>query len=55
MESHFDSDGKKVGSARVWLRDGSCPGLAMSRSFGDRIAKTVGVTSKPEILEVSLS
>ena len=30
------------------------PGLAMSRSFGDKIAREVGVVSDPEIFEMML-
>ncbi|TYZ62965.1 hypothetical protein PybrP1_008103 [[Pythium] brassicae (nom. inval.)] len=37
------------GTFRVWLQDVDMPGLAMSRSFGDAVAKTVGVTSDPEV------
>ncbi|GAB9469661.1 Protein phosphatase [Globisporangium polare] len=37
------------GTYRVWLQDVDMPGLAMSRSFGDAVAKTVGVTSDPEV------
>ncbi|DAZ97244.1 TPA: hypothetical protein N0F65_010406 [Lagenidium giganteum] len=37
------------GSYRVWLQDVDMPGLAMSRSFGDSVAKTVGVTSDPDV------
>ena len=40
-----------VGPARVWLLNDDVPGLAMSRSFGDLIAASVGVTPEPEILE----
>ncbi|RLN70745.1 hypothetical protein BBJ28_00025948 [Nothophytophthora sp. Chile5] len=40
------------GSYRVWLQDVDMPGLAMSRSFGDAVAKTVGVTAEPEVLTV---
>ena len=32
---------------RVWLRDASYPGLAMSRSIGDMIASRIGVTCIP--------
>ena len=35
------------GAYRVWLKDEDVPGLAMSRSFGDMIAKSVGVISDP--------
>ncbi|KAG7381034.1 hypothetical protein PHYPSEUDO_006515 [Phytophthora pseudosyringae] len=37
------------GSYRVWLQDVDMPGLAMSRSFGDAVAKTVGVTADPDV------
>ena len=37
------------GPARVWLKDQNIPGLAMSRSLCDEVAKQAGVTSEPEI------
>eukprot|EP00939_MAST-03C_sp_MAST-3C-sp1_P003062 g3062.t1 len=40
--------------ARVWLKDKMLPGLAMSRSLGDAVAKTAGVISQPEITEREL-
>lgn len=40
------------GSYRVWLQDVDMPGLAMSRSFGDSVAKSVGVTSDPDVTHV---
>lgn len=39
-----------IGPARVWLADLDEPGLAMSRSIGDEVSQTVGVTSIPEIV-----
>lgn len=39
--------GRSVGPARVWLKSGDYPGLAMSRSIGDFIAKSVGCTFAP--------
>ena len=36
---------------RVWIKEDSIPGLAMSRAFGDKIASTVGVIAHPEIKE----
>lgn len=33
-----------TGPPRVWLPDVDLPGLAMSRSIGDRIAHTVGTS-----------
>jgi serine/threonine protein phosphatase PrpC len=40
----------RVGPARVWISRDSIPGLAMSRSFGDLVAASVGVTSIPEFM-----
>ena len=37
------------GVPRVWLAKVDMPGLAMSRSFGDEAAESVGVFSEPEI------
>ncbi len=51
VESYKDEDGEFVGPERVWLKDEEVPGLAMSRSFGDEIAHTVGVISEPEIFD----
>jgi len=39
------------GVPRVWLKDVDMPGLAMTRSFGDDAASTVGVCCTPEITE----
>ncbi len=38
-----------MGPERVWLKDIDVPGLAMSRSFGDAVASTVGVIVIPGI------
>ena len=51
----FFEDGEFVGPERVWVKEDEVPGLAMTRSFGDRVAATVGVISKPEIKEFSYS
>lgn len=42
------------GPARVWLAKVDIPGLAMSRSLGDTVAHSVGVSSKPEITTKTL-
>lgn len=39
------------GPARVWLGHMDVPGLAMSRSLGDAVAHTAGVSSEPEFFE----
>lgn len=41
-----DSQG---GPYRVWQRDVDMPGLAMSRSIGDIMAKQLGVIAEPDI------
>ncbi|CAD8132093.1 unnamed protein product [Paramecium octaurelia] len=47
-------DGKRQGPFRVWLANEDVPGLAMSRSFGDVAAKSVGVIADPEILRYKI-
>lgn len=49
----FYQKGVPIGPRRVWIKDQEKPGLAMSRSFGDQLAKTVGVVSTPEIKDYS--
>lgn len=39
------------GPARVWLGNMDVPGLAMSRSLGDAVAHSAGVSSEPEFSE----
>ena len=36
-----------MGPARVWLQEVDVPGLAMSRSLGDYVAQSVGVSPEP--------
>ena len=55
VEAYQDEHGNPFGPARVWLKNQNIPGLAMSRSVGDRVAASVGVTAEPEILEFDLS
>ena len=45
----MDDNGNFLGPDRVWQVDDELPGLAMSRSFGDKVAKKVGVISEPEV------
>ena len=44
-----------MGPFRVWFRDEDYPGLAMSRSIGDKLAHKVGVSDIPEIKEFNIS
>lgn len=39
--------GVEMGPARVWLKELEVPGLAMSRSLGDQVAQSVGVSPEP--------
>ena len=55
IDTYRDTNGEAIGPFRVWLSDQNIPGLAMSRSLGDRLASTVGVTSEPEIFELELT
>jgi len=47
--------GEPIGPYRVWLKEQNVPGLAMSRSIGDKVASQVGVISEPEIIEKILT
>ena len=49
IESFKETDGSFVGPKRVWLLKEQIPGLAMTRSFGDQVASSVGVVCEPEI------
>jgi serine/threonine protein phosphatase PrpC len=49
-----DEDGEKTGPYRVYIKDKDQPGLAMSRSFGDKKAKSCGVIPYPDIIEFNL-
>ena len=51
IESYKNEKGEEIGPKRVWLKNEDVPGLAMSRSFGDEVAHSVGVSSLPEIKE----
>ena len=47
--------GNPVGPSRVWLKHENIPGLAMSRSLGDKVAAQCGVVDLPEITEKTLN
>jgi serine/threonine protein phosphatase PrpC len=51
IEPMKDEENNFIGPPRVWLKTQDYPGLAMSRSFGDRVAHSVGVSEEPEIKE----
>ena len=55
VEALFDTETQKqLGPYRVWLKDENVPGLAMSRSLGDDVARKAGVVWDPEIREIEL-
>ena len=47
-------DGKEGGPFRIWMKGRDYPGIAMSRSIGDKIAHEIGVISEPEILNMNI-
>lgn len=49
-----DENGKRVGPYRVWKVENMYPGIAMSRSLGDRLAHEVGVISTPIVTNRTL-
>ena len=49
-----DENGEKTGPYRVYMKNSEQPGLAMSRSFGDKKAKFCGVIPIPDIIEYNL-
>ena len=49
-----DETGEFIGPQRVWIKEDDVPGLAMTRSFGDRVAAIAGTISEPEIKEFEL-
>jgi hypothetical protein len=46
---YLDEEGEPMGPFRIWIKEKNIPGLAMTRSFGDYVASTVGVISEPEV------
>lgn len=42
---------------RIWVTNSSppVPGLAMTRSIGDKLAATIGVTAQPDIISHRLT
>lgn len=50
IESLKDNFGKPYGPERIWIKSENIPGLAMTRSFGDKIAASVGVICEPGII-----
>lgn len=51
IDSYRDHNGNPLGPLRVWLKTEDVPGLAMTRSFGDSVAHSVGCNALPEMDE----
>lgn len=50
----FNDCGEFIGPYRVWLKYEDYPGLAMSRSLGDFVSKSVGCSCVPEVIELKI-
>ena len=55
IEAYKDENGGDFGPPRVWVKYEDVPGLAMSRSFGDEVAASVGTISEPVIEEFDIT
>jgi serine/threonine protein phosphatase PrpC len=57
VEPYKDTTGEAIGPVRIWVSNSQppVPGLAMSRSIGDKMAATIGVIAKPEVTSFYLS
>jgi serine/threonine protein phosphatase PrpC len=49
-----DGQGNFLGESRVYLKNEEVPGLGMSRSIGDKLAHTVGVSAAAEVTVTEL-
>ena len=49
VEQLKDMNGNYIGPFRMWMKEYNTPGLAMSRSFGDKVAARIGSICEPEI------
>lgn len=43
------------GPLRIWFKDQNIPGLAMTRSVGDKASRLIGLISDPEVVERKLT
>ena len=46
-----DDEKENEGIKRVWVKGEKFPGIAISRTLGDEVAKSVGVICTPEFIE----
>ena len=52
---NIDFYGNPIGPERVWLSYIDAPGLAMTRSMGDKVGAQAGVIAEPELLEFKIT
>ena len=50
----FKEGDEYYGPDRIWIKNKTYPGIAMSRSFGDTIAQTVGLICEPDVKSFNL-
>ena len=55
IDSYRDQQGNPLGPLRVWLKSEDVPGLAMTRSFGDGVAHSVGCNAETEMSEYTFT
>lgn len=55
IQPYILKGGECCGPLRVWLLDEDIPGLAMTRSIGDLVASSVGVSWEPEVTKYKIS
>ena len=54
IEAIEDDEGNWTGPLRVWEKGSEGPGLAMTRSLGDKIGKKIGVCCTPEVTKYDI-
>ena len=55
IEAIEDDDGNWTGPLRVWEKGSEGPGLAMTRSLGDKVGSKIGVVCTPEVFRYSIN
>ena len=51
----YEEDGNWTGPLRVWEKGSEGPGLAMTRSLGDKVGTKIGVVCTPEVFRYSIN
>ncbi|KAL4506865.1 hypothetical protein ABPG72_001286 [Tetrahymena utriculariae] len=55
VDCQRDYTGQPLGPLRVWLQNMDLPGLAMTRSMGDKVGVQAGVIADPEFEEMEIT